>query len=152
MQRQRKRSTCELVCEHPFARPRSPISGPPPHHQPHRLFQRKCFARRPDLAVRRDPELLHLVSPVPPCHHVSHGPECENARRTYAMVSALGPSRAGPISDRVVNPEALVNFHQLRSSFTGEWMHTLDQVLLHMKPERPSKRCTPSIHALCLSL
>jgi hypothetical protein len=27
--------------------------------------------------------------------------------KTYAIASALGPSRAGPMSDRVVKPEAL---------------------------------------------
>ena len=72
--------TSELGDEHPFARPRSPISDPPPRRQPHRLSQRKYFARRPDLAKRLDLGLLHLVLPVPHYDHVSLAPEYEDAK------------------------------------------------------------------------
>jgi hypothetical protein len=54
---------------------------------------------------------------------------------THATASAEGPCRAGPISDRVVNPEALV----VRPNRSTHWeILTLDPNQRHKKQERAS--------------
>lgn len=50
----------------------------------------------------------------------------DEIKLTHAITSAEGPSRAGPISDRVVNPDALSYCKMLLVLFSNS-KHTLDQ-------------------------
>jgi hypothetical protein len=61
------------------------------------------------------------------------------------MTSADGPSRAGPISERVVNPEALMRDIRRMENVKLLFL-TLDRVLQHMRPE-PALRERPAYWA-----
>lgn len=53
---------------------------------------------------------------------------------THAITSADGPSRAGPISERVVKPDALQDVSISKSIYRQLLRRTLDQDQQHTKP------------------
>jgi hypothetical protein len=96
----------------PCYRPRMHICGQLPRHLLHTLFPQIDQSRSRDLGMHLDHiQVLPLVSFGPHCKSIC-GVRCSKlaekaTHATHAITSADGPSRAGPISERVVKPEAL---------------------------------------------
>lgn len=65
-----------------------------------------------------------------------------NVLNAHAIASALGPSRAGPISDRVVNPDALNSKIQSAALQQNNkfGIRTLDQAQQHRMPGTASSK------------
>lgn len=102
------------VSARPYCGRLSHISCPLLHHLVRTSYQQRGHIRYLGLGIARGRrQALRHVWPAPPCdikQSVTWAIQgCIKARETHATASADGPSLAGPISERVVKPEALGN-------------------------------------------